>query len=134
MQSKIEYNSELERWVKYTEVFVTETTTVKDLTDLQVRHHWWRDPDGEYWADSARPLENFYADMAAYRKRKRFLTPGEIKERLKSLNLSLDELSDRTEIPSKVLNEIQRYQRLQTAAQDAKLRQILEEPNHAQPN
>ena len=61
------YNPEKESTEFYTEKWVLEQTTVKDLKNLTVKHHYWIDSDGEWWVDFENPMENVHADFDAYR-------------------------------------------------------------------
>ncbi|WP_461243384.1 helix-turn-helix domain-containing protein [Secundilactobacillus muriivasis] len=112
------YNPETETNDLYTEKYITETVTVKDLSDLQVQHHYWEDSDGELWGDFEHPMENVEKDFEAYRNQKGFMQPTDILKLRKKLGLTVREFANRLDIGASTLSQIENNQRLQTGYQN----------------
>ncbi|PME01829.1 hypothetical protein [Lactiplantibacillus plantarum] len=80
MAKKTFYNEELNTTEEYSEVWKYELMRVKDISDLIVHNHYWKDSRGELWLDFDDPNENFRKAFNAYRNRKGFMQPNEIKK------------------------------------------------------
>jgi DNA-binding transcriptional regulator YiaG len=102
----------------YTEKWLEETCTVKDITDLTIRHHYWEAPDGELWGDFNSPMENIHLDFQAYRQRKEFLTPTEIVHIRQQLHLTVREFADILGLGISTVSQIENNERIQTKYQD----------------
>ena len=87
------YNPELETTENYAEVWKPEVIKVKDESDLVVMNHYWQDKDGELWGDFNNPMENVKRGFDAYRKRKGYMTPDEIRNLRNQLNMSVKEFA-----------------------------------------
>ena len=87
------YNPELETTENYDEVWKLEVIKVKDESDLVVMNHYWQDKDGELWGDFNNPMENVKRGFDAYRKRKGYMTPDEIRNLQNQLNMSVKEFA-----------------------------------------
>jgi len=87
------YNPELETTENYDEVWKLEVIKVKDESDLVVMNHYWQDKDGELWGDFNNPMENVKRGFDAYRKRKGYMTPDEIRNLRNQLNMSVKEFA-----------------------------------------
>lgn len=112
------YNPEKELSELYTEKWIVEKCKIKDVNDLLVLHHYWQDSDGELWVDFDSPMENVEADFLAYRKRKEYMQPNEIKELRQSLNLSVREFAELTGLGFSNISQIENNKRVQTKYQD----------------
>ncbi|WP_125583456.1 helix-turn-helix domain-containing protein [Levilactobacillus cerevisiae] len=112
------FNPETERTEIYTEKWLEETCTVKELTDLSVRHHYWEGPDGELWGDFNDPMENVRRDFQAYRERQHFLTPPEIIHVRQRLNLTVRAFAAALGLGVSTVSQIENGERLQTKYQD----------------
>lgn len=87
------YNPELETTENYDEVWKLEVIKVKDESDLVVMNHYWQDKDGELWGDFNNPMENVKRGLDAYRKRKGYMTPDEIRNLRNQLNMLVKEFA-----------------------------------------
>lgn len=112
------YNSEKELTEKYTEKWIIEKVKVNDIDDLIVNHHYWEDADGELWTDFKNPMENVKADFVAYRERKGFLKPEEIKRLRNNLKLTVRQFAISTGFGYSNISQIENNQRVQTKYQD----------------
>ncbi|GBG04428.1 helix-turn-helix domain-containing protein [Lactobacillus rodentium] len=112
------YNPELNSYDVYEEVWISERVNVKDEKGLLVKNHYWKDSSGELWADFDNPMENVYESFKAYRKKKSFLTPNQIKGIRNDLNLSVREFANILGISSSTLTKIENNHRIQTKYQD----------------
>ncbi|MCP9331678.1 hypothetical protein B8W86_09885 [Lactobacillus kefiranofaciens] len=119
------FNPELNRYEYYTEVWLPEKVTVKDEKDLFVINHYWKDKDGELWGNFDNPMENVYRSFAAYRQKKGFLTPKQIRELRKDLNMSVREFANSLGISSSALTKIENNHRIQTKYQDMLFRLVM---------
>ncbi len=108
--------SETEEW--YTEVWKNELIQVKDKTDILVRNHYWQDAEGELWGDFNNPMENVRAGFTAYRKKKGYMTPDEIRTLRNNLDLSVRDFADRIGITPSSLTQIENDQRVQVKYQE----------------
>ncbi|TGD22554.1 helix-turn-helix domain-containing protein [Companilactobacillus suantsaicola] len=117
-KKKIFYNEEKEISEAYTEKWLLEKCTVKDIDNLIVNHHYWEDPEGELWVDFNNPMENVYADFNAYREVKNFMKPSELKKLRETLNLTVREFSKLTGLGYSNISQIENNQRIQTKYQD----------------
>lgn len=112
------YNEELDTTDLYTEVWLLETVRVKDVDDLLVENHYWRDSEGELWSDFNNPMENVKRSFDAYRKRKGYMTPHEIRTLRENLGLSVREFADELGIASSTLTQIENNRRVQVKYQE----------------
>lgn len=112
------YNPELDTTEIYTEVWKPEIVKVRDINDLLVINHYWQDADGELWGDFADPMENVRNSFTAYRKRKNYMTSGEIRELRHNLGLSVREFAYILGIGSSSLTQIENNQRVQAKYQE----------------
>lgn len=115
---KVFYNPEKDLKEIYTEQWIIEKSRVKDIEDLLVRHHYWKDSDGELWTDFLNPMENVKADFNAYRTRRKFMSPEELRELRSDLKLTVREFSKLTGLGSSNISQIENNQRVQTKYQD----------------
>lgn len=118
------FNPELNKYETYTEAWISERISVKDEKELLVKNHYWRDNSGELWVDFDNPMENVYSSFKAYRKKKRYLTPKEIKNIRMGVNMSVREFSNMLGISSSTLTRIENNHRIQTKYQDQLFRLI----------
>ena len=112
------YNPEMNTVDIYEEVWIVEKINIKDEKNLLVKNHYWRDKFGELWADFDNPMENVYRGFEAYRTRKGFLSPEQIKKIRNSVNMSVREFADALGISSSTLTKIENNHRIQTKYQD----------------
>lgn len=56
MAKKTFYNEELNTTEEYSEVWKYELMRVKDISDLIVHNHYWKDSRGELWLDFDDPM------------------------------------------------------------------------------
>ncbi|RRK09758.1 helix-turn-helix domain-containing protein [Lactiplantibacillus garii] len=122
MIKKIFFNVELNTTAEYTEVWKYEVVKVKDVPDLLVRNHYWQDAQGELWLDFEDPNENFRGIFNAYRKRKGFMQPWEVKKLRANLGLSLRDFAERLGISYAKVSQIENNKRIQTLAQEVAFR------------
>ncbi len=118
------YNPEKDLTEMYTEEFIIEKCKVKDIDDLIVNHHYWRDSNDELWADFDNPMENVKSDFNAYRNRKRFMSPKNIKQLRNQLNLTVREFAELTGLGYSNISQIENNQKLQTKYQDVMFKLI----------
>ena len=118
------YNAELEATGIYTEVFELEKVQVREIKDIIVKHHYWKDEDGEFWVDFGDPTENLRVDFAAYRKRKGYITPEEIKKLREDTGLTVRVFANYLGMGSSTLSQLENNQRVQTKEQDALLQLV----------
>ncbi len=118
------YNPEIETVDVYEEVWIVEKINIKDEKNLLVKNHYWRDKFGELWANFDNPMENVYRGFEAYRTRKGFLSPRQIKEIRNSVNMSVREFADALGISSSTLTKIENNHRIQTKYQDRLFRLV----------
>lgn len=127
--NKTFFNPELNTYDTYTEVWIPEKVCVKDEKDLLVLNHYWRDSKGELWVDFKNPMENVYRNFDAYRKRKGYMFPQEIKELRKSLNLSVRKFADALGISPSALTQIENNHRIQAKYQENLFRSVKNNPS-----
>jgi transcriptional regulator with XRE-family HTH domain len=120
------YNPELETTENYAEVWKPEVIKVKDESDLVVMNHYWQDKDGELWGDFNNPMENVKRGFDAYRKRKGYMTPDEIRNLRNQLNMSVREFANAIGIGSSSLTQIENNQRVQVKYQEILFRAVKE--------
>ena len=120
------YNPELETTENYAEVWKPEVIKVKDESDLVVMNHYWQDKDGELWVDFNNPMENVKRGFDAYRKRKGYMTPDEIRNLRNQLNMSVREFANAIGIGSSSLTQIENNQRVQVKYQEILFRAVKE--------
>ena len=120
------YNDELETTELYTEAWRLEKTQVKDISDLLVWHRYWIDADGELWSDFADPMENPKADFEAYRARKNYLKPEQIKQFRQNAGLTVRALSFYLGMGSSTLSQLENNKRVQTKEQDSLLKMVID--------
>jgi len=118
------YNPEKETQEMYTEVFQLATVIVKDVSNLAVWHHYWRDAEGELWSDFTDSSENLRRDFQAYRERRHFLSSDEIMAIRQLARLSPQEFANTLGLSTQLLSELENNQRVQTADQDQLFRQF----------
>lgn len=112
------YNPELETTEVYTEVWQSEIVKVRDIDDLIVRNHYWKDAAGELWGDFDDPMENVRNSFNAYRERQGYLKPDEIRALRQNLGLSVRQFASELGIGFSTLNQIENNQRLQVKYQE----------------
>ncbi len=122
MIKKTFYNEELNTTDEYSEVWKYEIMRVKDIPDLIVHNHYWKDSQGELWLDFNDPNENFRRSFNAYRKRKGFMQPNEIKKLREGLHLSQRVFSERLGISYAKVSQIENNKRVQTLSQEVSFR------------
>lgn len=118
------YNPELETTELYTEVWQPELVKVRDVTDLLVISHYWRDSTGELWGDFEDPMENVKNGLTAYRKRQQYLQPAEILQIRNSLGMTVQDFADHLGINATTYQQIESNQRLQTKEQEKIFRTV----------
>lgn len=118
------YNPELERSGWYQEVWKTEFIKVRDEDKLLVRNHYWQDEDGELWVDFNNPMENVIHGFAAYRTRKGYLVPDEIRELREQFGVTVESYADLLGITPVSLKQIESNQYIQTKHQEDLFRTI----------
>lgn len=119
---KVFYNEELDTTEEYSEVWKYELMQVKDIPDLIVRNHYWKDDRGELWLDFNDPNENFRRAFNAYRSRKEFMQPNDIKKLRGNLHLSQRVFSERLGISYAKASRIENNKRVQTLSQEISFR------------
>lgn len=119
------FNPELNRYDYYTEIWLPEEVAVKDEKNLFVVNHYWKDKDGELWGDFDNPMENVYRSFAAYRQKKGFLAPEQIRKLREDLNLSVREFANSLGISSSALTKIENNHCIQTKYQDMLFRLVM---------
>ncbi|ETY75398.1 helix-turn-helix domain-containing protein [Lactiplantibacillus fabifermentans] len=119
------YNDELAADGIYTAVTKWETTQVRKLTDLVVKHHYWRDQAGQLWLNFDDMMENPRADFIAYRKRKGYLTPEQLQHYRQARHLTKAALADQLDIKAQAITQLETNLRVQTDEQEVELRRIL---------
>lgn len=112
------YNPELGIKELYTEVWKPEVIKVKDVTDLLVMNHYWRDASGELWGDFDDPMENVRRSFDAYRERKGYMTPNDIRHLRNQLDMSVRAFADALGIGPSSLTQIENNQRVQAKYQE----------------
>lgn len=122
MAKKTFYNEELNTTEEYSEVWKYELMRVKDISDLIVHNHYWKDSRGELWLDFDDPNENFRKAFNAYRNRKGFMQPNEIKKLRENLHLSQRVFSGRLGISYAKVSQIENNKRVQTLSQEVSFR------------
>lgn len=118
------YNEELETTERYKSVWKFEKTQVREITDLIVRHHYWEDSTGEFWSDFDDPMENPKADFIAYRARKNYMTPGEVKKLREHSGKTVRTFAHYLGIGSSTLSQLENNRRVQTKEQDSLLTMV----------
>ncbi|KRO00700.1 helix-turn-helix domain-containing protein [Companilactobacillus kimchiensis] len=121
------YNPEKNTTEIYFEKWIMEKCKVKYVDSLLVNHHYWQDSDGELWADFNNPMENVKADFNAYRERKKFMNPQNIKKLRNDLNLTIREFAELTGLGYFSISQIENNQRVQTKYQDMMFKSIKEQ-------
>ena len=122
MTKKTFYNEELNTTEEYSEVWKYELMRVKDISDLIVHNHYWKDSRGELWLDFDDPNENCRKAFNAYRNRKGFMQPNEIKKLRENLHLSQRVFSERLGISYAKVSQIENNKRVQTLSQEVSFR------------
>lgn len=122
------FNPELNRTDLYTEVWLPEKVTVKDEKDLLVENHYWRDSTGELWSDFRNPMENVYRGFEAYRRRKKYMLPEQIRALRESLNLSVRNFANALGISPSALTQIENNHRIQTKYQERLFESVSKNP------
>lgn len=117
-KTKIIFNPVKGMKENYKEKYILEEVKVKDIDDLLVQHHYWEDPQGELWGSFDDPMENLRLNFEAYRKRKGFMSPLEIKKLREKNNYTVREFADILGLGSSTLSQIENNQRLQVKYQD----------------
>lgn len=112
------YNPELGTKEEYSEVWKTETVSVRDLDDIKVVNHYWQDINGELWGDFNDPMENIRRSFVAYRERKSYMTPDDIRSLRARLHMTVREFAEMLGIGSSTLTEIENNQRVQVKYQE----------------
>ncbi|MFT8425283.1 MAG: helix-turn-helix domain-containing protein [Liquorilactobacillus sp.] len=120
------YNPELETTENYTEVWKPEVIEVKDEADLLVLNHYWQDKHGDLWGDFDDPMENVRRGFDAYRKRKGYMTPDDIRNLRNQLNMSVRDFANAIGIGFSSLTQIENNQRVQVRYQDILFRLVKE--------
>ena len=120
------YNPELETTENYVEVWKPEVIKVKDESDLVVMNHYWLDKDGKLWGDFNNPMENVQRGFDAYRKRKGYMTPDEIRKLRHQINMSVRDFANAIGIGSSSLTQIENNQRVQVKYQEMLFRAVKE--------
>ncbi|HBF75771.1 MAG TPA: transcriptional regulator [Lactobacillus sp.] len=124
MTTKRFCNEELGTTELYTEVWLTETVRVKDVDDLLVENHYWRDSDGELWNDFDDPMENVKRAFDAYRTRKGYMSPAEIRNLRESTDFSDSRFADALGLASSIVSEIEQNRRVQDEHQEDLFRSV----------
>lgn len=122
MTKRTFYNEELNTTDEYSEVWKNELMQVKDIPNLIVHNHYWKDSQGELWLDFNDPNENFRRAFDAYRNRKGFMQPAEIKKLREDLHLSQRVFSERLGISYAKVSQIETNKRIQTLSQEVSFR------------
>lgn len=112
------YNPELDTTERYTEVWKIELVQVRDESNLMVRNHYWKDSDGELWVDFNNPMENVTRSFAAYRSKKGYMTPEDIRKLRHKLGLTVRQFAKRLGIAPSSLTQIENNLRVQVKYQD----------------
>ena len=107
------YNPELDTTERYTEVWKIELVQVRDESNLMVRNHYWKDSDGELWVDFNNPMENVTRSFAAYRSKKGYMTPEDIRKLRHNLGLTVRQFAKRLGIAPSSLTQIENNLRVQ---------------------
>lgn len=128
MMKKTFFNPELNTYDTYTDTWIVEKVSVKDEKDLLVLNHYWCDSDGELWGDFENPMENVYRSFDAYRERKGWMTPKEIKDLRKSLGFSVRKFADALGISTSTLTQIENNHRVQAKYQEILFRGVQSNP------
>jgi len=118
MTKKEFYNSELEQTSWYDEVWKIELIRVRDEDNLLVRNHYWQDEAGELWVDFGHPMENVVRGFSAYRLKKGYLTPDEIRHLREQLGMTVRSFADVLGIAPSSLTQIENNQRVQAKYQE----------------
>lgn len=118
MSKKKFFNPELETEEWYTEVWQNELIQVEDEPNLLVRNHYWQDANGDMWGNFDDPMENVRASFAAYRMKKGYMTPNEIRALRHNLELSVSDFSERIGIMPATLTQIESDQCIQLNDQE----------------
>lgn len=118
MKKRKFYNPELGTKEEYSEVWKTGTVSVRDLDDIKVVNHYWQDIDGELWGDFNDPMENVRRSFDAYRERKSYMTPDDIRSLRARLHMTVREFAEMLGIGSSTLTEIENNQRVQVKYQE----------------
>lgn len=121
------FNPELNKEDIYTEVWKNEYVTVKD-EKLVVKNHYWQDSKGELWGDFDDPMENVHRSFAAYRKKKKFLSPESIRKIRESLGYTVREFAEKLGISPSAVTQIENNHRIQTKYQDMLFKSALYDP------
>lgn len=123
------YNPELGATELYEEKWLPEKINIKDEKDVLVVNHYWEDPRGELWGDFNDPMENVRRGFNAYRVRKGYLLPDEIRQLRKQLGLPIRKFADALGISSSALTQIENNHRVQTKYQDVLFRMVRRDPH-----
>lgn len=111
-------NPETDTFELYTEKWMLEKVTVKEIDDLIVNNHYWQDSDGELWVDFDDPNENLHHAFDAYRRRKGFMSSEELRNLRKDVKLSVRDFASHLGISSSIVSQIENNQRVQVKYQD----------------
>ena len=112
------------------EVKKHEIIKVKDISDLLVCNRYWQDSDGELWLDFDDPNENFRGIFNAYRERKGFMQPTELKILRRNFNLSLREFAEWLGISYSKVSQVENNKRIQTLTQEVAFRKVQQDYHH----
>lgn len=123
------FNPELNDYDTYTEVWIPEKVRVKDETDLLVVNHYWRDSEGELWGDFENPMENVYRSFDAYRERKGYMSPKELRNLRENLGFSVRKFADALGISPSTLTQIENNHRVQAKYQDILFKNVKKNPS-----
>lgn len=122
------YNPELNKSDVYTEVWLNEKINVKDEKNLSVLNHYWKDSEGELWGNFDDPMENVHRGFEAYRKKKGYLSPTEIKKIRKDLGLTVRKFANALGISPSALTQIENNHRIQAKYQDVLFKLVRNDP------
>ena len=126
-KKKTLYNPELNEYDVYTEVWQQETVDIKG-EKISVLNHYWKDSKGELWGDFDNPMENIYRGFDEYRKQQGYLSPMEIKNIRKELQLSVRQFAKALGISSSALTQIENNHRIQAKYQDVLFKLVRADP------
>lgn len=124
------YNPEKGLSEEYVECWIHEKVIVKDIDDLDILSHYWKDKDGILWNDFEHPDENLLSAFSEYRKRKKYTTPEKLRMIQKRLGLSINEFSKRIGLPVYYVLAIENNKLIQSREQEIALRKFIEGVNY----
>lgn len=120
------FNPQLGTTDLYNEIWQEEFVTVKDEHALPVRHHYWQDSTGILWPDFDNPFENSQADFDAYRARRGYTTPLQLRAMRVKAGCSIEEFADMLGLLPEAIAQIENNQRLQVKYHEAAFQQYRE--------